>query len=492
MKKITLTDAEIKKLPFAEKGKQVDYYDSDLDGFGLRVSATGKKYFVRALMGARRVRVMMKSAKLTTATEARKEAKIKLGAMAAGINPNEEEREKNRQVEEKRLKEKQQGITLQTALDDYVKKGKLKPRTVTTYQDLFRLYLADWLNKPAAEITRDMVKDRHRDIASGKRQRQELTKEIDTKKGRKDKPKLKSVAPLDPKPKEAAADNCMRTLRAVLNYQFENEEGGTLYANPVTVLSSKKKKAWFKVDRRRTLIKNSDLPAWHRAIMGLGNPIMKDYLLFLLFTGLRRQEAATLKWKQVDFQEGCFTLIGGMSGVTKNKEPHTLPLSDYLHKLLTDRKEGLKTELTDAKAALVDAGKLSPKEQQAAHSRVALAESRLVSPYVFPGEGKTGYIVEPKRAIDAVTAATGITFSCHDCRRTFATLAESLDLSGYTVKALLNHKQADNDVTGGYIILNVDRLRGPMQKITDALQERIKTQHGQVIQIKGKAVGNGK
>ena len=115
-----------------------------------------------------------------------------------------------------------------------------------------------------------------------------------------------------------------------------------------------------------------------------------------------------------------------------------------------------------------------------------------MSPYVFPGEGKTGYIVEPKRAIDAVTAATGITFSCHDCRRTFATLAESLDLSGYTVKALLNHKQADNDVTGGYIILNVDRLRGPMQKITDALQERIKTQHGQVIQIKGKAVGNGK
>lgn len=64
---------------------------------------------------------------------------------------------------------------------------------------------------------------------------------------------------------------------------------------------------------------------------------------------------------------------------------------------------------------------------------------------------------EPKRAIDAVTAATAITFSCHDLRRTFATLAESLDLSGYTVKALLNHKQQTGDVAGGYLYIKAER-----------------------------------
>jgi integrase len=476
MNKIRLTKISVDKLPFADKGKQVDYYDTELDGFGVRISASGKKYFVRAIIGNRRIRVMMKSVKLTSAEDARREAKIKLGEMAAGIDPNEVEREKCRQNEEKRREEKQRGITLQSALNEYVKKGNLKPRTVTTYQDLFRLYLSDWLNRPAIEISRDMVKERHREIATGKRQRQALTKEIDTVKGRKDKPKLKAVASPDPKRKEAAADNCMRTLRAVLNYAFEDEEGGTLYPNPVTILSSKKKKAWFKVDRRRTLIKNSDLPVWHRAVMGLDNAIMRDYLLFLIFTGLRRQEAATLKWSKVDFQEGCFTITD-----TKNKLPHTLPFSEYLHSLLTDRKEGLKIELAEAKAALADVGKLTIKQQQAAHSRVALAESRLASPYVFPGEGKTGFIVEPKRAIDAIAAATGISFSCHDLRRTFATLAESLELSGYTVKALLNHKQQIGDVTGGYIILNVDRLREPMQRITNALLDRIKKPYGQLI-----------
>ena len=476
MKKIKLTDTEVEKIPFAGKGKQVDYYDADLDGFGLRVSATGKKYFVRTLLGAKRIRVMMKSTQLISAKDARKEALATLGKMAEGIDPNKAKQQARQQVEES----KQKTVTLQKALDEYVNKGKLKPRTITTYKDLCRLYLSDWLDKPAADITRDMVKDRHREIANNKRTRRKLAKEIATTTG---KPKIKGVEPQEPKRREAAADNAMRVLRSVLNYTFEDEESGTLYANPVTVLSSKKRKAWFKVDRRRTLIKNSDLPAWHKAVVNLDNSIMTDYLLFLLFTGLRRQEAATLKWKQVDFKEGCFTIMD-----TKNKHPHTLPLSDYLDKLLTTRQEGLKIELAEAKAALAKIGTMTLRDQQTARNRIALAESRLASPYVFPGEGKTGYIVEPKRAIDAVTAATGVSFSCHDLRRTFATLAESLDMSGYTVKALLNHKQADNDVTGGYIILNVDRLREPMQKITNALHARIKTKHGQVVQLQyGKA-----
>lgn len=478
MPTIHITKTNIEKLEQPETGR-VDYFDDVLKGFGVRVSADRKTYFTMRRVNGKLTRVKIDTADKITAEKARSKAKITLGAMETGIDPNEEKRQARQLVGEEKLK----AITLQTALNDYLDKGKLKPRTVTTYKDLCRLYLADWLDKPAAEITRDMVKARHADIAAGGRQRQILAKEI-TAGG--SKAKLKAVAPPDTKRKEAAADNCMRTLRAVLNYQFEDEEGGTLYANPVTVLSSKKKKAWFKVERRQTRLKNSDLPAWYKAVDGLDNSIMRDYLLFLLFTGLRRQEAATLTWKQVDFKEGCFTLTGGMTGVTKNKQIHALPLSDFLRYLLTHRKDGLKIELSEAKDALAGIGNMTLRQKQEAHNRVALAESRFASPYVFPGEGKTGYIVEPKRAIDSVTAATGITFSCHDLRRTFASLAESLDLSRYTIKALLNHKQADDDVTGGYIVLDINRLLDAMQKITDALQERIKTQHGQVIQIKGK------
>lgn len=478
MPTIHITKLVVKDLPTPDKG-QVDYFDDSMKGFGVRVSSTCKTYFTMRRVNGKLTRTKIDTADKITAEKARKQAEALLVDMGKGIDPNEEKR----QARQKTESDEQQTVTLQKALDEYVGKGKLKPRTIATYKDLCRLYLADWLDKPAADITRDMVRERHKEIANNKRARRNLAKEITTAGG---KAKLKAVAPPEPKRREAAADNAMRVLRSILNYTFEDEEGGNLYANPVTVLSSKKRKAWFKVDRRRTLIKNSDLPAWHKSVLGLDNDVMRDYLLFLIFTGLRRQEAATLKWKQVDFEEGCFTILD-----TKNKHPHTLPLSTYLDKLLTDRKEGLKSELAEAKAALSKISTMTLRDQQTARNRIALAESRLASPYVFPGEGKTGYIVEPKRAIDAVTAATGISFSCHDLRRTFATLAESLDLSGYTVKALLNHKQAGNDVTGGYIILNVDRLREPMQKITDALQARIKTSYGQVIQLQPKASAIG-
>ena len=61
---------------------------------------------------------------------------------------------------------------------------------------------------------------------------------------------------------------------------------------------------------------------------------------------------------------------------------------------------------------------------------------------------------------------SGVSFTVHDLRRTFITIAESLDISAYSLKRLLNHKMT-NDVTAGYIITDVERLRAPMQKITD-------------------------
>jgi len=447
-----ITKIEVDKLEYVAQGR-IDYFDDRLKGFGVRVSAKQKTYFAMRRVDGQLVRTRIDTADKITATEARRKAERLLADMGQGQNPNEAKREARKRAAEERKK----GLTLQEALDQYLNKGKLKPRTLTTCRGLFQLYLSDWLERPAQEITRDMVRSRHREIAAGQRQRQRFSR-----KG-SDPPEAIEQR------REAAADNCMRALRTVLNYCFEDEESGTPYLNPVNVLSSKRQKAWFKVDRRRTLIKNSDLPAWYRGVMGLEHTVARDYFIFLLFTGLRRREAATLQWRQVDFNERCFTVVD-----TKNGDPHTLPLSDHLWKLLYDRKEGLAAELAAAKSALLSTKKRTQKQRQAAANRLALAESRLESPYVFPGETKAGCIENVKRPIEQIRVTTGVTFSPHDLRRTFATVAESLDLSGYTIKALLNHRQQLSDVTGGYIILGVDRLRAPMQRITDTLLERTK------------------
>ncbi len=83
-------------------------------------------------------------------------------------------------------------------------------------------------------------------------------------------------------------------------------------------------------------------------------------------------------------------------------------------------------------------------------------------------KSKTGYIYEPKKAVNRVVELSNVPFTLHDLRRTFATVAGSLDLPAYALKRLLNHKM-NHDVTAGYIMKDVERLRKPMQQVADFL-----------------------
>jgi integrase len=152
---------------------------------------------------------------------------------------------------------------------------------------------------------------------------------------------------------------------------------------------------------------------------------VRDYLVLLLLTGLRREEAASLTWSNVDLKAKTLTVPD-----TKNREDHTLPLSDYLLTLLKQRSKATESN------------------------------------YVFPGYGPKGHIVFVGKHKDKAINNAGFKFTLHDLRRTFITVAESIDIPAYAVKRLANHKMT-NDVTAGYIVTDVERLRKPMQKITD-------------------------
>ena len=52
----------------------------------------------------------------------------------------------------------------------------------------------------------------------------------------------------------------------------------------------------------------------------------------------------------------------------------------------------------------------------------------------------------------------------HDLRRTFVTIAESLDVPHYALKRLLNHRLTC-DVTAGYIVSQPERLRAPVEAV---------------------------
>jgi len=58
-----------------------------------------------------------------------------------------------------------------------------------------------------------------------------------------------------------------------------------------------------------------------------------------------------------------------------------------------------------------------------------------------------------------------------------------LDIPHYTLKRLANHKTT-SDVTSGYLIVEVERLRGPMQMIAGYLKQHL----GMIQQPESKSV----
>lgn len=451
MEVINFTAESVAAIPFADKDKRIIYRDEKDRYLHVQVSHKTKTFMVIKKAMGRTFYVTLGNFPNMTVKDARRESGKKVAELQAGVNPTRAKKERAEAEIQRQREEKAKRFTLEDALKEYLEDRDLKESTKDGYKRLFNLHLSDWLNKPVYEISRDMVKERHKLIANGKRQRQTFKKKVVvTENDGATVQTLKRDAEKSPKGRNASADGTMRVLRAVLNHAFaDDEEDGRERINPVRILS--KKKSWYKVGRRQTLIKNSDLPRWYRAVKVLENPDMRDFLLMLAFTGLRRNEAARLKWSNVDFEEKAFTVVD-----TKNRQPHALPMSKYVFELLSARLES------------------AAKDE----------DGKPLSPYVFPSGGKAGYLQEPKRAIDAVTEATGIIFSCHDLRRTFETIAESLDLSKYTLKALLNHKQEKGDVTAGYIILNLERLREPAQRVADTIMEKVNNGSGKVIPLK--------
>ena len=388
-----LTKTTVQNIPIP-KDKQAFYRDSALPGFALRVTPGGTKSFiVEKRVNGKGRRITIGQHGLMTVEEARKQALIVLSDMAQGQDPAVE-----------RKKKEVTKITLLECFDDYLKvRNNLTETTRKDYEVAIYKALKDWQQTPLVNITRDHVLQRHRALGENS---------------------------------HARANNTMRVLRALFNfamYHYETLDGTPIVlVNPVKYLSDCR--AWYRIQPRQSLLKPHQLPDWYQATLELMNPTTRDYLHFLLFTGLRRSEAAKLAWANVDFEDRSFTIPD-----TKNHCPHTLPLSNFLFELLQARYEAREND------------------------------------FVFPGKTNKGYLLHSRTAIDRVVHLSGIHFTPHDLRRTFITVAESLDISAYALKRLLNHKMA-NDITASYIVSSVDRLRQPMQHISGTLLDMIHAQ----------------
>jgi integrase len=406
MPNIKLTERTIERLPAPNpSGKQVLYWDKDLRGFGVLVSGTtSAKTFIaqRRLPDGRQRRVTIEATNALPLDKARSEAETLLHDLRLGNDPKAARRG---------------AATLQKTLDDFLASRKtLREKSRADYRKAIERYLSDWMPLLIREISSDMVERRHAAIQAGIAKRED------------ERPKKIDAENAIHRTGNATANGVMVALRVLWYWAAERDPGMAGLQNPVRRL----RQAWFPVERRTRRLTTEQLPVFYAAVDALENRTARDYLLLLLFTGLRRSEAASLRWNDIDLPGKVIHLRAQR---TKTGRKLDLPMSDFVHDLIVARRAlGRDTE------------------------------------FVFAANGRNGYITEPKFPLAQVMKQTGIHVSAHDLRRTFIGVAEALDMSVYALKGLVNHS-AGKDVTAGYLDFTTERLRGPAQRVADRLKQ---------------------
>ncbi|AZQ66063.1 DUF4102 domain-containing protein [Silicimonas algicola] len=410
MPKLTKTFVEGVDVPAT--GHKI-HWDDRVSGYGLKVTATGVRSFIaQGRAKGKVVIVTIGRFPLYTEDQARKRALAALQRMRDGINPNAE----------KRAAEAEQ-VTLREVMEAYLSRpGKLKPSSSAESRRHVEQVFAAWIDKPITSISEDMVRKRHREMATmGLRG--------------------KGPAP-------GQANLSMTTLRALINFasrQYRRADGTPLFLyNPVDIL----KDHWAKLGTRtqRYIDKATIGAAWNALHEARANPKNVDALagidliLFLLLTGARRNEGAMLTWDRVHLDDD--------------------PAKCWWH--LPDPKNGREVFLPVSKQAIAV---LRNRERERVKG----------NPHVFPSRSKAGHILDPRAPMQLISELAAKRLSCHDLRRTFTniSLRECL-IEKFRTDLLTCHVPAAADVTArNYLDLTkLEWLQPEVERIGDYIERQ--------------------
>ena len=412
---INFTKKNLDNLPIPKGDERPSYYDEQVNGLLVRVTNKG----TRSYMVFRRINGKPKKTTLgiypnMTIEQARSEAIKILGLISEGINPNS--------IKEGQLTK--QTLTLEKVFIDYQRSRgtNLEESTIKGYKSIIDNQLGDWKKTPISEIKRSMVENRFLDVTHG----------------------TGKFIQMEGSP--TRANTMIRVLRALYNYAMgqyvDAREEPLILHNPTAIISHNR--AWNRENPRTGVVKEYNLKGWYEGIMKLpehdknlakanSSEVARDVFIFLLFTGMRRNEVLTLKWEDIDLKDKTFVV-----GKTKTHKGLKLPLTWILLEVLERRNNDNK------------------------------------NPFIFEGEKPNSHLSPPKKQIEKAREIMGFHFTNHDLRRTYSTTASRLNFGKYTIDRLINHTTKDSgDVTARYVNLDVEDLREPMNQITDSIWSQI-------------------
>lgn len=276
------TNASVQALPCPAAGR-IEYRDSTLSGFRLRVSSSGVKaynVFCRVKNGDME-RVTIGTADKIAAEAARTRAKAIIAGMAAGRSYKSEARAKRGE------------ITLAELVADYIELTPMKPRSKQAYEDLHRRFVKPQLGSyKLTEVTGKKLAVMHRDIS------------------------VKSAV---------TANRAVSMVKAAFNWAKKAElwEG----SNPASSVKKNQETS------RERYLQPAELARFFQALEEAEQP-SRDFFLMALLTGARRANVLAMRWRDLDLDEGLWR-ISAAEGKTGAM---VVPLTDEAVKLLEARR----------------------------------------------------------------------------------------------------------------------------------------------------------
>lgn len=400
-------------------------WDDDMPGFGVRVWPTGKKTYVaqyRAGKQTRRFKIGVHGA--LTVEEARKQAKVVLGDVARGEDPQLDRATRRKSMTVKELCE----AYIEAAEKGLIfgKRG-LPKKASTIYVDKGRInrHVVPLLgNKLVQDVTGADVVKMMRDITVGKTA-------VDEKTG-----KLRGRAIVEGG--AGTASQAVTLVSAILTYAVSE---GIVQQN---VARGIKKPA---VGKRTRRLDAKEYRALGKALDAATDVAWQGVVgtrLFLL-TGFRLGEIASLKWSEVDEAGSCFRLDDSKTGASVR--PIGKPVFDVL--ATVSRQPG--------------------------------------SEYVLPSSRKEGgYYTSLDTAMDKLTEKVGIEgVTSHTLRHSYASVAGDLGFTEITISALLGH--AAGNVTQRYIHHLDSVLIAAADKVSGQVHRMMTTDPGEVVKLPKRA-----
>lgn len=213
------------------------------------------------------------------------------------------------------------------------------------------------------------------------------------------------------------AAQAFRALRAFLTWCSKHDAYSAAAHADACQSDNVKKKVPTPQTKKNDSLRRAQIRPWFEAVQRIGNPVIAAYLQGLLLTGARRNELATLRWCDVDFQWKSLTIRDKVEG------ERTIPLTPYLEHLITCLpRRNLTVKQIGEKAN--NAQKAIPNE------------------YVFSSPtSASGRIEEPRiQHVKALASAALPALSLHGLRRSFGTLSEWVEVPAGIVAQIMGHK----------------------------------------------------